>query len=274
MKLVTFGDSWTEGCGSNLAVELTIKDPIEKTAYRNQFAWPNKLSELLNIEHLNFGKSGCSNKEIFDTTVSSIRDGIVQSNDLVIIMWSSSLRDRVPFFFNDEWHIWGEDYKHKSKWFEWLINSTNFTKNSDYNLFLKDYKIFFMENLYTDNYYHIINQNYILFLQKLFEFFGIKFVFCDGFDLMVPDIIPTEIDRRTMINTNNYWEFSKKTLKDHLISIDSIDIEYWENEKPWGDVVGKHPNRFGYKAIADELYKFILESKLLKKEFNKKINLL
>lgn len=274
MKLVTFGDSWTEGCGSNLAVELTIKDPIEKTKYRNQFAWPNKLSELLSVEHLNFGKGGCSNKEIFDTAVSSIRDGIVNTNDLVIIMWSSSLRDRVPFFVEDEWHVWGSRYKHKTKWFDWLINSTNFTKNPNYNFFLKDYKLFFMDNLYTDYYYHIVNQNYILFLQKLLDFFGIKYIFCDAFDLMIPNDMPKEIDKTQFINSNYYWGFSKKTFKDYIVSIDSTNIEYWEDGKPFGDVVGKHPNRFGYKIIADELYRFILESNVLEKELNKKINLL
>ena len=274
MKLFTFGDSWTEGVGANIEEENTTDIQEEKTKIRHKYCWPKHLSELLECGFQNFGKGGSSNKLIFDTIVSSVRDGLVNQNDLVIIMWSSSLRDRVPFFVDDEWHVWGLRFKEKNKWFEWLINNTNFSKNPNYNFFLKNYKVFFMENLYTDYYYYIINQNYILFLQKLFEYFGIKYIFCDAFDLMIQSELPKEIDKTHLINKNQYWGFSKKTLRDHIISFHPNNSKYWEDGKPWENIVGKHPNQFGYKLIADELFNFISESNILKNSLDKKINLL
>lgn len=273
MKLVTFGDSWTEGTGSNIDVEETITDNAEKTAYRNKFAWPKVLADLLNIECINFGAGGCSNKYIFDKVVHAVRDSLINQNDLVIIMWSSSLRDRVPFFVDDEWHVWGMRYKEKKRWFDWLLNNTNFTKNASYNFFIKDYKVFFMENLYTDEYYDIINQNYIIFLQKLFTFFGIKYIFCDAFDIMIRKDIPNHINKTELINKQYYWGFGEKTLKDYIRSIDPTDCELWESKESWENVVGKHPNYKGYSAIAYELNRFILESNLLNIKFDKKINL-
>ena len=281
MKLFAFGDSWTAGTGCHTKVENIIKDIEERKVYRNTMSWPKYLSDLLNVEFSNLSETGASNKEIFDKIVENIKLETISENDLVVIMWSSSLRDNVPFFPKGEWHIWGKKYKEEKWKFNWVINSiknsiigTKYTSNAKYNNFLKSYKEFFINSLYDDTYNNIVNQNYILFIQKLLEAYNINYVFCDAFDFMVNgDIIP-HLDKRHLINKSNYYKFGEVTFKDYLISIDPTDADLWENTIKWTDTPGKHPNARGYQKIAEELYRFISEDNLLTHTKTKNLNLI
>lgn len=281
MKLFTFGDSWTSGQGCNVSIENTFTDDYERKVYRNNMSWPKYLSEILNIEFSNLSETGSSNKQIFDKIIETIKSNTISENDLVIIMWSSSLRDELSFFPKNEWHIWGKDYTNENWKFNGTINSIlsnikpiQYTKNPEYNLFLKKYKEFYITNLYNQTYYNIINQNYILFIQELFKFYNIKYVFCDAFDLMIDLNIKLDIDNTQFINKKNYYQFGKLTLKDYLISLDFNNLKLWEDSLRWGNVPGKHPNSNGYKEIAKELHNFILESNLLFQNNKKDINLI
>jgi hypothetical protein len=54
----------------------------------------------------------------------------------------------------------------------------------------------------------------------------------------------------------------QKTLKDVLGVLDRSDV--WEDNMLWTDAtIGKHPNKNGYKIIADEMYDFIINNNLL-----------
>ena len=205
------------------------------------------------------------NKQIFDKVIDTIKSGTIKENDLVVIMWSSSLRDNVPFFPNDEWHIWGKNYTQKKWRFFWFINSfKNISLGAKYKNFIKSYKEFFIDNLYDDTYYNIVNQNYILFLQKLFEAYNVNYVFCDAFDFMVNEDIDSHLDRTNFINKSNYYKFREVTLKDFLVSLDPTDSDLWEEPIKWSDTPGKHPNAMGYQKISVEIYDFIINSDILK----------
>lgn len=276
MKLFTFGDSWTTGQGCNLKIENTINDIEQRKMYRNSMSWPKYLSELLNLEFFNLSESGSSNKKIFDTIIENIKSNNIIENDLIVIMWSSSLRDNLPFFPNGEWHVWGKNYMDKKWSFNWVINSiknniigTTYTSDAKYNFFLKSYKEFYIENLFNEWYYDIVNQNYILYIQKLLESYNIKYIFCDGFDCMVDNNIHPFINKTHFINKLNYYKFGEATLKDYLISMES-DFNVWEDNTKWNDTPGKHPNHIGYRLIANELYNFIIKSNVLDKK-NKQI---
>jgi hypothetical protein len=278
MELFTFGDSWTAGLGCNLKVENSFTDENDRKIYRNSMSWPKYLAEHLNINFTNLSKAGCSNKEIFDTIIETIKSNIIKDNDLVVIMWSSSLRDTPLFFPNDEWHVWGKNYTNEKWKFQWVIGlikdaivrSKN-TSNSKYNFFLKSYKEFYIDNLYNDSYYNIVNQNYILFIQKLLEAYNINYVFCDAFDFMVDKNITADLDKTHFINKVNYYKFGEVTFKDFLISIDPTDSDLWEDSVKWTDTPGKHPNAKGYQKISDELYNFIINSNIIKDNKNKLI---
>ena len=271
MELFTFGDSWTTGQGCNLKVENSFTDENERKIYRNSMSWSKYLAEHLNVNVTNLSKSGSSNKEIFDTIIETIKSNIIKDNDLVVIMWSSSLRDVTPFFPNGEWHIWGSNYINEKWKFKWVINTikdkitgTKYTSNPKYNNFLKSYKEFYIDNLYNESYYNIVNQNYILFIQKLLESYNINYVLCDAFDFMINKNISIEVDKSHFINKSNYYKFREVTFKDFLISLDPTDSELWEEPTKWSDTPGKHPNAKGYQKISDELYDFIIKSNIIK----------
>ncbi len=272
MKLFTFGDSWTEGVGANLKEELQTDIPEERTKIRQKYSWPTHLSNLLCVDLQNYGIGGSSNKRIFDLACHNIHNQIISKDDFVIVMWSSSLRDGVPFFPTENlWHFWGEKYMNKSHIYKSALANV---KSVDPHKNLKgEYQEYFIENLFTDVYYNIINQNYILYLQYMFEKIGIRYVFCDAFDIMIKMGSYYEDNKTHLINKNHYWGFGDKTFRKFLAEKNRKDI--WENNKLWlDDVAGIHPNKNGYKIIADELYSFIKEKDLLNydtKKIEKKI---
>jgi lysophospholipase L1-like esterase len=271
MKLYSYGDSWTEGVGVNKQIESSLTDTLSKKEYRNQFSYPKYLSDLLSINYENRGIAGCCNKQIFDEIINDIKSNKIIEGDLVTILWSSSLRDNVSFFPQNEWHSWGLKYIEEEHLIRWGGINGELTKNATYNKFIHDYKMFYVTQLFNQNYYNIVNQNYIIFLQKLFEHHNIKYIMADAFDSMIIDINKDD-DRTSHISKDLYWNFSLKTLKDHLIDLN--DTSLWEDNLPFGSAPGKHPSITGYKKIAEELYRFINSNNILNIKFNKKINII
>jgi len=254
MKLFTYGDSWTEGQGVSPLKESSIETREERKKFRNDRSWPAKLSKLLGVNHENQSLSGSDNNTIFNQVIVDVKSKKITSGDLVIIMWSSSLRDEVPFFPNKEWHTWGLNYISNNHKHNWFIKN-DLTNNPTYNGFLIDFKEFFINELYTQDYYNIVNQNYILFIQKLCDYYQINYIFCDAFDKMI-DNIKQENNKTHLINKECYWGFTIKTFKDFLISTGQKNV--WEtNNFDIKNVPGMHPSELGYKIIADELFLFL-----------------
>jgi hypothetical protein len=177
-------------------------------------------------------------------------------------MWSSSLRDQLPFFPNeDSFHIWGNRYKEKQHLLKYIFDGIN-GNNLNYNRVEKNFRDYYISNLFNDTYFDIINQNYILHLQFIFKELGIRYVFCDAFDTMINKNIDVLVDKTHLIDGNRYWGYRDKTMVDLLINTNRKDV--WENNLLWThNTEGKHPSNNGYKLIANELYKFINEGNLL-----------
>lgn len=262
MRLFTYGDSWTEGVGGNISEEEKTDIPEERTIIRHKYCWPNRLSNLLNCEFQNYGVGGFSNNAIFNTIHHNLKNEIIKQDDFVVIMWSSSLRDPLPFFPNeDDFFIWGKRYKSKNHLFKHIFGGGK-GKLSNFSRFEKDYRDYYITNLYTDTYYDIVNQNYILYLQFMFKQIGVRYVFCDAFDTMINNDIIDSIDKTNLIDETHYWGYKDKTMADLLIGTKRKDV--WEDENQWTEnTAGKHPNNNGYKIIADELFTFITENNLL-----------
>ena len=110
MKLFTYGDSWTEGAGVDVVKENLIETREERKKFRNDRSWPTKLSKLMNLEVQNQAISGSNNNFTFNEVIENIKSNIINSGDLIIVMWTSSLRDDVPFFPKNEWHTWGSNF--------------------------------------------------------------------------------------------------------------------------------------------------------------------
>lgn len=252
-RLVAYGDSWTIGEGCNREIEDTLSKH-EKMVYQKENSWVRFLSDKLNIPYENNGISGNPNNKIFNQIVDDIKNGITTKNDLVIIMWSSSLRDYLPFMPHGpkgEWLSWST--KHLMETPDRFFTSTQ-TENRYYDFFMEDYKKFWLTNLYEDLYYSIVNQNYIIFLQEFFRHYKINYVMCDGIEDMFLGIT-SQYDKTNLIKTENYWGYKSHTFRDWLIK--RTDETFWEHKERWDTRGTQHPNVKGYELIGNELYNFI-----------------
>ena len=248
MILHAYGDSWTEGEGCNLEKEKTLKNQ-ELIIYRNKQSWVKTLADSLDINWINNGKSGNPNSVIFNSIIDDVTNGRVKKGDLVGIMWSSSLRDYAAFLPRQQWVSWS--IKHLITRPDKFINSYQ-SSNETYDSFLREYKNFFLENLFNQNYYNIVNQNYIIFLQRLLEFYDIKYFMVDAFDKMVNTSNMNKSDNYLdLINTKKYWEFHTSSMREYLEKTNTDCFE--DTDEP-----GKHPNSFGYNLISQELYNLSL----------------
>lgn len=255
MILHAYGDSWTEGEGCNLEIESTLKNQ-ELIIYRNQNSWVKLLADKLNLQWINNGKSGNPNSVIFNSIIDDVTNDRIKKGDLVIVLWSSSLRDYAAFLPRQQWVSWS--VKHLVNLPEKFINSYK-SHNETYDSFLREYKSFFLDNLFNQNYYNIVNQNYIIFLQKLFEFYGIKYVMADAFDMMVVD--PNEKDDVSdMIKTKHYWEYRKKTMRDFL---QETKLDCFEDIKMMSKNPAQHPNKLGYNLISVEFNNYIVKNNII-----------
>ena len=255
MILHAYGDSWTEGEGCDLEIESTLKNQ-ELIIYRNQNSWVKLLADKLNLQWINNGKSGNPNSVIFNSIIDDVTNDRIKKGDLVIVLWSSSLRDYAAFLPRQQWVSWS--VKHLVNLPEKFINSYK-SHNETYDSFLREYKSFFLDNLFNQNYYNIVNQNYIIFLQKLFEFYGIKYVMADAFDMMVVD--PNEKDDiGGMIKTKYYWEYRKKTMRDFL---QETKLDCFEDIKMVSKNPAQHPNVLGYNLISVEFNNYIVKNNII-----------
>jgi hypothetical protein len=257
MVLHTYGCSWTAGEGSDRIIEDTLKGE-EKLKFQNQNSWVKFLAEKLNIPHINNGICGNSNNKIFNKLVDDVRNQIIKKDDFVIIMWSSSLRDMVPFLPSGEWVTWS--IKHLIQEPHKFVNSHN-TENADYDNFFTKYKEFFIGELFNQNYYNIVSQNYIIFVQKLLQHYGIKYLMCYYFESIIVDLDKKD-DVTHNIDKRYYWNFDKKTFRDFLNETNKLDI--WEYQtSTFKTKATQHPNKIGYQLISEELYSYIKRNKLL-----------
>lgn len=260
MKLFSYGDSWAAGVGTESEF-VRPENPEELKQLRDQYCWGKLLSDKLNCEFVNKGVGASNNVDIFNRVCDDVRNGVIKSGDLVIVMWSSTLRDPVPFFPKNEWHVWSKNHikseKLKEKFYYFF--KPNHVKGEYYNFYI-NYKEFFINNLFNQTYYNIINQNYIIFLQKLFSEYKINNLQCDAFDLMVQNV-NYELDVTNHIDTKRYWNLGVKTFNDFLNEYN--DNSLWEHKNPIHIVGGKHPSYKGYQLISEELFDYVSKNDLI-----------
>ena len=296
-RLITFGDSFTEGEGAWLEKTNSIEKDYESnpsegrrliSEFNFQYSWPTQLAKNLKIEEsykiesrkastkfLNAGSCGASNDYIFNDIFK--KDALLnfKEGDLVVIMWSSSIRNKLPYFpkvFQKHSPIglgWSlkEVFSHSDQYLE--SNIHNFTRryyndSKDVNYvedtlkpFMADYFKPFITEVYDDQYYNLINYSYIHFLQSYFKFKGCDYIFIDGFEPM--NSFDPNSKKWSFIDKSKYWEFGKLTAWDHL---NIIGGDVFENPDLSFSPPGQkcHPNRHGYKIIADLLYDFYKKS--------------
>lgn len=92
-RLITFGDSWTQGHGIEL--DIHYKEVISPNPFidklRNGNGWPRHLATLLNLPFVNFGWCNYSNKNIIEEIEKNIK--YFDDDDIIIVMLSYPYRD-------------------------------------------------------------------------------------------------------------------------------------------------------------------------------------
>jgi len=257
-RLIAYGCSWTlgEGCDSEIENKLFDSELVE---FRNIHSWPNLLANKLNInKSINNGVSGNSNINIFNKIVRDIESSKITQSDFVCIMFSSSLRDRVPFLPEGEWI--SNSVKHLLQSPDNFYNSYNTVGDSiKFNKFLTDYKKFFVTNLFTNDYYNIVNQNYIIFLQKLLNEYNIKYLMLESFESMIN--YPLVNNYMNLIDIDIIYGNLKKTMRDVLNEYNDAGI--WETPQDYDLHATQHPNKYGYELISNNMYDFIKSNNII-----------
>jgi len=274
-RLITFGDSFTEGEGAWLEktdlIEKLYKDRhegrLEVAKFNSKYSWPTVLGRTLGIEEVeNYGSCGSNNSRIFNKVFEFDRDATINENDLVVVMWSSCLREKLPFFphlyqeqgpvglgwsLNEVFEAYGED-NFLTRYYKGEESSIDYTR-STLQPFMKTFFKKYLTDSYDANYYNILNFNFVFFLQEFFKYKKCKYIFIDAFESM--NSLNTDYEKWDKINKRCYWEFGKNTAWDYLNNIggnlfENLDLSF----NPPGQKC--HPNRHGYELIGKELAKF------------------
>lgn len=271
MRIVAFGDSFTAGEGTNYDYTETLSTFEEREKYQRSHSWPKYLSDLMEIDYVNNGEVGSTNYRIFSNIFEQYSVKKIKEDDLIIIMWSSPIRDHLPFFPN----IWSSSGPIGLGWSLKELSSpeamqkfseryfTNMQKNNldkrfpgivDYIqkdltefMITGNYFKYFMNNVYDENYYKTLSTNYLVFLQKYFEWKNQKYIMCDAFDEMVFDT--------NLVDTNFYYR--DKTASD-ILGDDGGDV--YEKGIHKTQHSARHPNINGHKLISKKLFEFITKT--------------
>ena len=264
-RIVSFGDSFTVGLGTDREYEQQIFDNSvgdDKTEARklcNKFRRSNSFTKLLadkfNCDYLNLGENGCSNIDILNKVFSES----ITSDDFVLISFTSSLRDTPSFFpsdFKKRDRINGiADSRIEIK--QSLIPGLEHPENSDLQSFMDGYIKFYITDMYDDYYYSMYNQNIIMILQKYLEHNNINYIMVDAFESMV---YSKEYDKIDLIDKTKYWGFDLKNISSFLHEFNDKSLfekDEWKSNKN----TPAHPSRAGHVLFANELYRYINEEK-------------
>lgn len=282
MKVVSFGDSFTAGLGTDRIVEEGIfKNKTPETIdqlrnIHNKYITSNSFTKFfadkLGVDYLNNGDIGCNNNQIINKVFKNYTNKQYESGDLVLISFTSTLRNKLPFapeFFNENSLAgiqWSTKELLKQSKFEWTkeeyltIEELNrfdepfMDERNDRILsyFIDSYPKFFIENMYDEYYIDFFNQNMILMLQKFFNDIEVDYILIDAFENSIRN---TQYDKTHLIDKSKYWGYNSKSI--HSFLSDFNDPSYLELDGyNINNLVPKHPSRKGHQAFAEELYRF------------------
>jgi hypothetical protein len=266
-KVISFGDSFTLGLGTDRKVEDQLfqsaknrhegKDKQRKFEINNSFT--KFFADKFKVPFINTGVPGCNNKYILNEIMKYDMDKGFEKDDFVLIGFTSSYRDKLPFFPD----IYNDNVRHGFQWsmkelpllsnpkdiFFWKSKLTKRHQDT-LNEFMKEYLKFYMVEVFDDSYWQIYNSNLIVYIQKFLEFKKVKYIMFDAFEPMLNDI-------PKFVNTKTYWGCAKQNIYSFLkqFNDDVYELDGWNVN----DGVSRHPSRKGHKLFTAELYRFYNE---------------
>jgi hypothetical protein len=275
-----FGDSWTKGDGCQFVpgsgiIDSKIKYGPDYSAEYNTFSFPSQMKQYLPFDAniSNNGSSGSSNFQIYKKILDELYNNKFKSGDIVVVSWTSIVREPLPFLFsrehtNSEWDTHGINYSVKGhiqpqdhfvpSWISMMRESKS------KKISKKIYEDFIVDRINL-NLLHEICMNYVCNLQILFKEIGIDYLFINTFE----NIISKEVFFYDKIKKDK-WLLFDYTLSDYLCDIEdkmefSSGYSLWEDDfiKPGRNFDGPHPNRIGYNHIAKLISETIISKKII-----------
>jgi hypothetical protein len=275
-----FGDSWTKGDGCQFVpgsgiIDSKIKYGPDYSAEYNTFSFPSQMKQYLPFDAniSNNGSSGSSNFQIYKKILDELYNNKFKSGDIVVVSWTSIVREPLPFLFsrehtNSEWDTHGINYSVKGhiqpqdhfvpSWISMMRESKS------KKISKKIYEDFIVDRINL-NLLHEICMNYVCNLQILFKEIGIDYLFINTFE----NIISKEVFFYDKIKKDK-WLLFDYTLSDYLCDIeDKMEFvsgySLWEDDfiKPGRNFDGPHPNRIGYNHIAKLISETIISKKII-----------
>ena len=263
-----YGDSWTKGDGCQFEpgsgrIESSIKFGPDYTKEYAEYSMPAQVKKLLNNEFniINNGSSGSSNFQIYGQILKGLSNNTFSKNDIVIVNWTSIIREPFTFMFTPEtlnhnpWEGHGIDNSLRGHWSEnewtpfWITDISNPRMKKIFKSIFED---FIIDRINYDIFYEIC-MNYVCNLEIIFKELEVNFLFMNAFE----NIISENVSFYSKINKENWIRFGS-SFSEYLHEIEStldlsVGYSVWEDDyiKPGVGNDGPHPNRIGYKYIAD-----------------------
>ena len=260
-KIIAIGDSWTVGEGWDYPKERELLSKIPdwekdgrgfagqpKALYdlRTTHSYTRWLADKFNVPYEVCAISGGANCQFQQNFMGLRQEGKIDKKTLVIIGWSSALREKADFFpdavdRDSSIIFWSSDL---------IENKERFYKNTS-SPFEAYWKKYYISNLLDTSYFEHKTLNYKLLIQEYCEYHKIPLLQCNAFESQSSEL------------------FSKSFFKPDSTLFDEIKNEgddIWQDEfvgkmKTQGKekkyVNALHPNTKGYKIIADKLYNYI-----------------
>lgn len=287
MRVISFGDSFTAGLGTNRKVEEKFYKGVPKhrlpearakhRKYIVERSFTKYLADKLKCTYINEGAIGCNNNDIVNSIVRFGLEKKFNKDDLVVVSFTSTLRDKLPFLpsqINDQ-HRPGITWSIKelsllenfdATLIEFISDENNFKiANKDgyankeellaygkfnytYHEFCKKYVI----DMHDYSYLDYFNLNMIAFLQIYFNVNNVKYIFADAFEHSYNGSCYDKVDK---LDLRNYFEFGKNTYSTILTSMNDRTL-LEDDGYNINNLVSLHPSYKGHKVIANLLHKF------------------
>lgn len=274
-----FGDSWTQGIGTEWApgegripMEERYNENFSWDEHYKKYSWPGQLKELFDnkVSIKNYGSAGYSNDDIYKDIMQSIWRREIKKGDFVIVSLSSIIRQPLPFLYSDDDTRGFVNYSnscfvHYKKGFQddklhWIETISSERLRNATNTAYMDYIV----NRFNYDFLYEISMNFICNLQVYFEELGFDYLFVNAFE----NNISKNVHFYNKIKKDK-WLLFDYTLQEYLLD-KSKDFDISKGYSVWEDDTieveknhdGPHPNRIGYRMIAELVYEHIKNKKL------------
>lgn len=220
-KLYAFGCSLVKGDALDDIWDFKTKRTVDKPSKE---AWPQILADKLNLECVNIGESGVSNKQIWHRIVSTDFQPI-KDDDIVVVQWTSL----------DRWCIIEKD--RCTKIGLWQVNESSHTAKANVRA-----SSFF--NLHNDN-----DQFIDLNLRMSHANFYLNSIGIKQYHLMYKFGV-----KETILTTNRCYRSSNNMLPFNNTTILDSDLKHIQNNLDTNANDNVHPCAVAHKLHADKIY--------------------